>query len=101
MSEPRISPLTDVALRTEGLTKRFGSLTAVDDLSLVVRRGEVVGLLGPNGAGKSTTIGMILGLIAPTAGRAEIGGRDVRTHAAAALAHVGEIVEVPAFYPFL
>jgi ABC-2 type transport system ATP-binding protein len=101
LSTPRISPPGQVALRTEGLTKRFGTLTAVDDLALEVRRGEVVGLLGPNGAGKSTTIGMILGLIAPTAGRALVAGIDVRADPAAALAGVGAIAEVPAFYPYL
>ncbi len=101
MDDTRISPSSEIALRTEGLTKRFGALTAVDGLSLEVRRGEVVGLLGPNGAGKSTTIGMVLGLITPTAGRAEIRGRDVRADGARALAHVGAIVEVPAFYPYL
>ena len=98
---PRIAPPAEVALRTERLTKRFGALTAVDGLDLEVRRGEVVGLLGPNGAGKSTTIGMVLGLIAPTAGRAEIAGADVRADPARALAHVGAIAEVPAFYPYL
>ncbi len=101
MNGPRISPPAEIALRTEGLTKRFGTLTAVDGLGFEVRRGEVVGLLGPNGAGKSTTIGMVLGLIAPTAGRAEIAGRDVRADPAGALANVGAIVEVPAFYPYL
>lgn len=90
----------DVALRTEALTKRFGPLTAVDGLDLEVRRGEVVGLLGPNGAGKSTTIGMVLGLITPTAGKAEISGREVRGDPSA-LAQVGAIAEVPAFYPYL
>jgi ABC-2 type transport system ATP-binding protein len=91
----------EVVLRTDRLTKRFGTLTAVDGLDVEVARGEVVGLLGPNGAGKSTTIGMILGLIAPSAGRALIGGRDVRTDTAAALSQVGAIAEVPAFYPYL
>jgi ABC-2 type transport system ATP-binding protein len=61
----------EVVLRLVGLTKRFGSVSAVDGLDLEVRRGEVLGFLGPNGAGKSTTVGMILGLIAPTAGRVE------------------------------
>lgn len=92
---------SDVALRTLGLTKRFGALTAVDGLDLEVRHGEVVGLLGPNGAGKSTTIGMVLGLIAPTAGRAEIAGIDVRADPASAMSHVGAIAEVPSFYPYL
>lgn len=66
------------AVRVDGLTKRFGTLVAVDDLHLTVAAGEVFGFLGPNGAGKSTTIRMLLGLIRPTAGRAAIFGADVR-----------------------
>ena len=62
------------AVRTEGLTKRFQTTVAVDDLSLVVPPGEVFGFLGPNGAGKSTTIRLLLGLLHPTAGTAEIFG---------------------------
>lgn len=91
----------DVVLRATGLVKRFGDLTAVDHLDLEVRRGEVVGLLGPNGAGKSTTIGMILGLIAPTAGRAEVIGKDVATRREEALAGLGAMLEVTSFYPYL
>jgi len=91
----------EVVLRTTGLVKRFGSITAVDGLDLEVRRGEVVGLLGPNGAGKSTTIGMVLGLITPTAGTAEVLGRDVRVRREDALARVGAMLEVTAFYPYL
>ena len=91
----------EVVLRTTGLVKRFGSITAVDGLDLEVRRGEVVGLLGPNGAGKSTTIGMVLGLITPTAGTAEVLGRDVRIRREDALAGVGAMLEVTSFYPYL
>ncbi len=91
----------EVVLRTSGLVKRFGAITAVDRLDIEVRRGEVVGLLGPNGAGKSTTIGMVLGLIAPTAGRAEVGGRDVAAHRAEALSGLGAMLEVTSFYPYL
>jgi ABC-2 type transport system ATP-binding protein len=91
----------EVVLRTSGLVKRFGSITAVDGLDLEVRRGEVVGLLGPNGAGKSTTIGMVLGLITPTAGSAEVLGRDVRVRRENALAGVGAMLEVTSFYPYL
>src|SRR5256714_9211899 len=91
----------EVVLRTKGLVKKFGSITAVDGLDLEVRRGEVVGLLGPNGAGKSTTIGMVLGLIAPTAGSAEVLGRDVRVRREEALAGVGAMLEVTSFYPYL
>jgi ABC-2 type transport system ATP-binding protein len=93
--------VSDVVLRTRGLVKRFGSLTAVDHLDIEVKRGEVVGLLGPNGAGKSTTIGMILGLVRPTAGTAEVLGHDVWRDRENALAAAGAIVETPAFYPYL
>src|ERR1700677_2182601 len=64
------------AIRTEGLTKRYGDVTALDHLDLEVAPGEVVGYLGPNGAGKTTTIRLLLGLISPTEGRAEIFGLD-------------------------
>jgi ABC-2 type transport system ATP-binding protein len=62
------------AIRVDGLTKRFGRVVAVEDLSMTVAPGEVFGFLGPNGAGKSTTIRLLLGLIRPTAGSAEIFG---------------------------
>jgi ABC-2 type transport system ATP-binding protein len=65
------SPLP-VAVRTEGLTKRFGKTLALDRLDLEIRPGEVFGFLGPNGAGKSTTVRLLLGLIRPSAGRALI-----------------------------
>ena len=65
------------AIRTEGLTKQFGSFTALDKLTLDVEVGEVFGFLGPNGAGKSTTLRLLLGLIRPTAGSASILGVDV------------------------
>jgi len=83
----------EVILRTVGLTKRFGAITAVDGLDLEVRRGEVLGFLGPNGAGKSTTVGMMLGLSAPTAGRVEYTGVTLK--------RIGAIIEWPAFYPYL
>ncbi len=77
--------MSDTALRTEGLTKHFGDVVALDHLDLEVAQGEVVGYLGPNGAGKTTTIRLLLGLSRPTAGRAEIFGLDcqrepVQTH---------------------
>jgi ABC-2 type transport system ATP-binding protein len=68
--------VSDEAIRTEGLTKRYGDVAALDHLDLHVARGEVVGYLGPNGAGKTTTIRLLLGLIQPSGGRAEIFGLD-------------------------
>ena len=64
-----------VAVEFSGLTKRFGSLTAVDELSFAVAPGRVTGFLGPNGAGKTTTLRMLLGLVRPTSGTARIDGR--------------------------
>lgn len=90
----------DIVIRTEGLTKRYKEVTAVDNMSMRVHRGEVFGLLGPNGAGKTTTISMLLGLVRPTSGAATILGYDMETHPAAALRQVGALVEA-AFYPYL
>jgi ABC-2 type transport system ATP-binding protein len=89
------------AIETAGLTKRYGARVAVDDLSLSVARGEIYGFLGPNGAGKTTTIAMLLGLVRPTAGRAQVLGHDVGAAPTAALARVGAMIEAPAFYPYL
>ncbi|MHB8173785.1 MAG: ATP-binding cassette domain-containing protein, partial [Nitrospirota bacterium] len=66
-----------------------------------VPRGQVYGFLGPNGAGKTTSIRMMLGLIAPTSGRAEINGIDVYSDPLGALSHIGAMVEAPAFYGYL
>src|SRR5438094_7219225 len=73
----------DAAIRTEGLTKRFGSFEALSALDLRVERGEVLGYLGPNGAGKTTTIRLLLDLARPSAGRAEIFGLDTQRDAVA------------------
>lgn len=91
----------EVVLRTVGLTKRYGRLTALADLDLEVPRGQVYGFLGPNGAGKTTTISLILGLIAPSGGHAEMFGLDTRTHLSEALRRTGAILEGPSFYPHL
>jgi ABC-2 type transport system ATP-binding protein len=91
----------DAAIHTEGLTKRFGARTAVDRLDLYVPSGCVFGFLGPNGAGKTTTIGMLLGLVAPSAGRAIVLGHDIVREPAQVLANVGAMIEAPAFYPYL
>lgn len=69
--------MTEHVIETRGLRKQFGAKTAVEDLSLTVRRGEVFGFLGPNGAGKTTSIKMLLGLVAPTSGSASVLGAPV------------------------
>ena len=88
-------------IRVRGLTKRFGSLTAVDELNLDVMPGQVFGFLGPNGAGKSTTIGMMLGLIKPTSGSVEMFGLDTERHRPETLRRLGAVIETPAFYPYM
>jgi ABC-2 type transport system ATP-binding protein len=92
---------SDIILRTIGLTKYFGKLKAVKDLNLELHRGEVFGFLGPNGAGKSTTVGMILGLVTPTAGSIELFGHKLNDNQWAVLRRVGAVIEEPAFYPYL
>ena len=88
-------------IRTEGLTKRFGRLVAVDGLDLDVREGDLFGFLGPNGSGKTTTVRMLLGLVFATSGRIEVLGRPMPGAANEVLAQVGSLVEGPAFYPHL
>lgn len=82
----------------EHLTKRYGAMTAVDDLSLSVPAGELFCFLGPNGAGKTTTIKVLTGLLHPTAGRALIAGHDVRREPIAAKALIGYIPDMPYVY---
>jgi ABC-2 type transport system ATP-binding protein len=89
----------DLVVRTDGLTKTYGERLAVDAVNMTVRRGEVYGFLGPNGAGKTTTLRMLLGLVAPTAGAAQVLGRPAGTPAATA--RVGALIEGPGFYPYL
>ncbi|MBE9605009.1 ABC transporter ATP-binding protein [Acetobacteraceae bacterium H6797] len=76
------------AIRVEGLTKRYGSNTAVDHLDFAVPKGETWALLGGNGAGKTTTIGMLLGILKPSAGRISVLGHDMATDRFAALARM-------------
>lgn len=85
-------------VETRNLTKRYGRTTAVKDLNLSVRRGEVYGFLGPNGAGKTTTLRMLVGLIKPTSGSALVLGKQPGV---SGIAGVGALVESPAFYPYL
>jgi ABC-2 type transport system ATP-binding protein len=72
--------MSETVLAVKGLTKKFGSFVAVNNIDFSIKRGEIVGLLGPNGAGKSSTIQMLLGLLTPTAGKIEYFGQDFTTH---------------------
>jgi sodium transport system ATP-binding protein len=81
--------MTEPALRVEGLAKQYRGVRAVSDVSFEVAPGEVVGLLGPNGAGKTTTLRMIAGILTPTAGRALVGGFDVRQDPLATKRRIG------------
>ncbi len=89
------APLIEI----EGLTKRFGAFTAVDNVSFTVARGEVLGFLGPNGAGKSTTMRMLAGFMTPTSGTARICGHDVQTDSVAARRTLGFLPEGAPTYP--
>lgn len=88
----------NLSIILQGLTKRFGDLTAVDNISLEVREGEFFGFLGPNGAGKSTTIKMLCGLIRPDGGRAIVAGYDVRKSPLEVKRRIGVLLEEPALY---
>ena len=94
--------MEDSVIQTDGLTKRYGHVLAVDGLSLNVPRGRIFGLLGPNGSGKTTLMSMLLGLVRPTAGSfmlfgqsPERGGLDQQLH------RIGALIETPTFYPYL
>jgi ABC-2 type transport system ATP-binding protein len=91
----------DIVLRTFGLSKRYGRRLALDRLDLEVPRGRVFGFLGPNGAGKTTAISLLLGLLHPTEGHAELFGLDSRMYLPDALRRVGAVVEGQAYYPLL
>jgi len=77
------------AVRVEGLTRRFGDFTAVDNISLAIGKGEIFGFLGPNGAGKSTTIKMLCGLLQPTGGKGFVGGNDIVRESEEIKKHIG------------
>ncbi|MGO4534270.1 ABC transporter ATP-binding protein [Leifsonia sp. 2MCAF36] len=93
--------MTDAAIATSGLTKRFRSRAVVDGLDLNVPRGSVFGFLGPNGSGKTTTIRMLLGLVSPSAGSIQVLGEAMPDRGARVLPRVGALVEGPAFAPYL
>jgi len=91
----------DEIIRTDRVSKNFGKVRAVREVSLSVRAGEIYGFLGLNGAGKTTTIRMLLGMIRPTFGTAWIKGVEVNAGAVGLWKHVGSLVEMPSFYPDL
>jgi ABC-2 type transport system ATP-binding protein len=88
-------------IELQNLSKSFGPIKAVDNLTLQVPKGKTIGFLGPNGAGKTTTIKIMTNLITATSGRALLQEVDVVTHPKQALRNVGAVVETPEFYPYL
>jgi ABC-2 type transport system ATP-binding protein len=85
--------MSDLAIVTEKLTRRFGALTAVENVDLQVAAGQFFGFLGPNGAGKSTTIKMLTGLLAPTSGRMQLLGLDFSSHTVDVKRQIGVVPE--------
>ena len=85
-------------IEVDSVTKRFGAIIAVDDVSFTVRRGEVLGFLGPNGAGKSTTMRVITGYLPPTIGTARVCGQDIQTHPVEAKRKIGFLPEGAPLY---
>src|SRR4051794_17928339 len=96
---PSLAAMSAPPVQVDHLTKRYGPITAVDDLSFEIRPGAVTGFLGPNGAGKTTTLRMLLGLAEPTAGRATIFGRAY-AELENPLATVGAVLETAGFHPW-
>ena len=91
--------MSNTLLQLNDLTKKYGSLTSVNKLSLTLSKGKVYGLLGPNGSGKSTTLGMVLNVINPTSGTFQWYDGNLTTHEA--LKKIGAIIERPNFYPYM
>ncbi|HKJ48088.1 MAG TPA: ABC transporter ATP-binding protein [Christiangramia sp.] len=89
----------ETILSLNNLTKRFGKITAVDNLSFRIEKGNVYGILGPNGSGKSTTLGMVLNVVNKTSGNFQWFDGNMSTHEA--LKKVGAIIEHPNFYPYM
>jgi len=88
-------------IRIENLVKTYGSVRALDGLSLEVDTGVVYGFLGPNGAGKTTTLRILTGLARPTSGQAQVAGIDVLKNGSKLARHIGHLPEEPAFYPWM
>ncbi len=97
----KMDELTAPVVQFRGVTKKIGSKTIIDNLTLDVPAGCVFGFLGPNGSGKTTTIRMLVGLMTPTAGDIRIEGQSIRTHFEQAISKVGAIVENPEMYKYM
>jgi len=93
--------MSDLAIETNQLSKRFGNVLAVNAIDLRVKQGEIYGFLGLNGAGKTTTIRMLLGMIRPSAGHVKVLGQTVGLSGQGPWGHVGHLVESPSAYPEL
>lgn len=90
-----------IAVQATDLTRHYGRIKAVDQISFTVYKGDVFGFLGPNGAGKTTTIGMLLGLVTPTSGSGFVLGHNIETEQSLIKPKIGAIIENPSFYPYL
>ena len=95
------TPDPEAAVEVRGLTKKYGSLVAVDHLDLTIRRGSIFGLIGPNGAGKTTTFSMLVSLLKPTSGTASVAGADIRRDPAALRRKVGYMPDIVGVYDSL
>ncbi len=93
--------LSMAVIKVENISKNFGALKAVDNLSFELEAGQVFGFLGQNGSGKSTTIRMLLSLIHPSSGSIELFGKSIQKNRASILEQVGAIIERPDLYPYL
>ena len=91
----------DTAIRVEGLVKRYGSFTAVDQVSFTVNRGEIFGILGPNGAGKTTTLEIIEGLQTPTQGQVTVLDLDISRRRNEVKARIGVQLQSSAYFDYL
>ncbi|MGZ4928651.1 MAG: ATP-binding cassette domain-containing protein [Halobacteriota archaeon] len=98
LGEREVGKVRGDVIAVTGLTKRFGAITAVDDISFSVSEGELFGFLGPNGAGKTTTIRMLTGILTPDAGAVSIGGIDIQKHPITAKMQMGIIPEMSNVY---
>jgi len=93
--------MENITIKALGLTKKFGDFTAVDNVNLSVKRGEIFGFLGPNGAGKTTTIRMLTGVLKPTSGKVEILGLDMKDHETEIKRKIGVVPDEPKIYEHL